>query len=634
MSDSDRIHIGMVIASQFNILKKLGAGGMGAVYLAEQLGMDREVVVKVMHPELTAGSSKAVERFKREAKAVAQLNHPNIVQVYVFGQTSGGQMYLAMEYIQGRDLTAELKAGALPQPRALKILDQVCAALIEAHAAGIVHRDLKPDNIMLTDRHGNPDYVKVLDFGIAKMADPSAATITQAGAVFGTPRYMAPEQAKGTQIDARADIYALGVILYEMLSGEHPFREATTALEYIVKHATEEIPPLSTDHAELHIAPRVDALLNRCLAKEADARFQSARELQREIRLALRDFPEAARGFPTPHEDAGPTSGAALAPTQAAPTPPPAGAAAAAPKRSGTPMWVWGLVGLLVIGGGTAAAIAASSSGPSPDPVVVADGEDPTAPEAGDREAEAGDREAEASDHEAEAGDREAEAGDREAEAGDREAEAGDREAGDGDQAPTTKLAEGMAIDGFPVPARARLSTTTAQAEILETDLSAAEVIGFYRAKLAGRYSDIQKIPNGLMIGDEKSPFSTISVMNMGDTVNIVLARNALAKTSGTKSAEDKVYFGVPAIDDASITAKMRGVAVLRSRKTMDEVCAFYTDALGEIDGVVMVQDTKADPPYCNFAAGGDAKTEWQGVAIVDDPMTKGALMISIQARQ
>jgi serine/threonine-protein kinase len=606
MSEHDPIHIGQVIASQFNILRKLGAGGMGAVYLAEQLGMDRKVVVKVMHPELTAGSSQAVERFRREAKAVAQLNHPNIVQVYVFGQTPGGQMYLAMEYIEGRDLSTDLERGVIEQPRALKILDQVCSALIEAHAAGIVHRDLKPDNIMLTDRHGNPDYVKVLDFGIAKMADPGAASITQAGAVFGTPRYMAPEQAKGKQIDARADIYALGVVLYEMLAGMHPFREATTALEYIVKHATEEIPPLGVDHAELHITPRIDALLSRCLAKEPDARFQSARELQREVRLALRDFPEAARGFPTEGTHARPApvpTAPEPAPTSLAPTHvAPSSAAPAAPKR-GTPAWVWAAIAVVVVGGAVAAAVLASS-GPAP-------GLDPTRDTAAATVAAATD-------------------------AG-RVVAAGDPDPRTAEAPPPTAqtdIAEGMPIDGFPIPARARITTSTPQVEMLESDLSGAAVIAFYKAKLAGRYGDLQDIPNGLMIAGAETPFSTVSVMNGADTLNIVLSRNALAKSSGPKDLSGKTYFGVAAISDASVIAKMDNVAVLRSRKAMREVCAFYTSRYSEFTGVVTVQDVEADPPYCNMAAGADAETDWQAIAVVDDPTSKGAVMISISAKQ
>ncbi|MFO0745802.1 MAG: serine/threonine-protein kinase [Myxococcota bacterium] len=232
---------GEVLASQFRILKKLGAGGMGAVYLAEQIEMDRKVVVKVLHPELTAMNPTAIERFRREAKAVAQLNHPNIVQVFVFGQAENGQLYFAMEYIEGRDLAHDLAKGSMPQPRALKILDQVCAALVEAHGAGIVHRDLKPENVMLADRHGNPDYVKVLDFGIAKLHDSGTdgkPTLTQAGTVFGTPRYMSPEQVKGEPVDARPDIYAAGLLFHEMLTGRHPF-VASSTIDYLMKHVSE-----------------------------------------------------------------------------------------------------------------------------------------------------------------------------------------------------------------------------------------------------------------------------------------------------------------------------------------------------------------------------------------------------------
>ena len=146
-------------------------------------------------------------------------------------ETDDKQLYLAMEFVEGRDLTNDLQGkGAVPQDRALKIMEQVAAALVEAHAIGIVHRDLKPDNIMLADRHGNPDFVKVLDFGIAKIiGDEAAKTLTNAGAVFGTPAYMAPEQAHGKKADARADIYALGIILYEMLCGTHPFKASQSA---------------------------------------------------------------------------------------------------------------------------------------------------------------------------------------------------------------------------------------------------------------------------------------------------------------------------------------------------------------------------------------------------------------------
>src|SRR5690349_4757954 len=161
---------GQILSSQFQVIRKLGEGGMGQVYLAHQLDVGRDVVIKVMHPELTAGSPQAVERFKREARAVARLNHPHIVQLYVFGQTEQGLLYLAMEFVEGRSLSRALAdARRLPEAQVLRIVDQVCSALADAHASGLIHRDLKPDNIMLANRHGNADYVKVLDFGIAKM---------------------------------------------------------------------------------------------------------------------------------------------------------------------------------------------------------------------------------------------------------------------------------------------------------------------------------------------------------------------------------------------------------------------------------------------------------------------------------
>ena len=635
MSEQDGIHIGQVIASQFNILKKLGAGGMGSVFLAEQLGMDRRVVVKVMHPELTAGSPQAVERFKREAKAVAQLNHPNIVQVYVFGQTSSGQMYIAMEYIEGRDLTSELVDGPLDQIRALKILDQVLSALVEAHAAGIVHRDLKPDNIMLTDRHGNPDYVKVLDFGIAKMADPAQATITQAGAVFGTPRYMAPEQAKGVKIDARADLYALGVILYELLTGVHPFREATTALEYIVKHATEDIHAPSVDFDGLDIAPRIESLLTRCVAKDPEQRFQSAREMQRELRLALRDFPEAARGFPTDganppmpsrlsERPAGAPKPAAVAkskPPTATPAAASAAAKAPAAPRHGTPAWVWALVAVLVAGGIATGVVLGTQGQPGPtDPPVAATAPtadphagDPTAPPDPTRAADPG--------------------------AALTAAPPEDPTTAPADPTPARKtdVAEGMPIDGFPVPARARVTTSTPQADILETDLTGREIIDFYMAKLAGRYGAVQEVPNGVMIAGEDTPFSTVSIMSMGEGLNIVLARNSMAKNAGKAvSVAGQDFFGVTAVEESSIMIKTPDVATLRTRRPMAEVCAFYTERFGNLKGVTVLQDVEAASPYCNFAAGPEAETLWGGIAILPDPSStnRGSLMISIQARK
>ena len=203
------------------------------------------------------------------------------------------------------------------EARMLRVADQILSALVEAHGGGIIHRDLKPDNIMLTVRQGNPDYAKVLDFGLAKVFGDMAGdeTITQVGMVTGTPRYMSPEQARGLKLDARTDIYSLGVMLYETLTGKHPF-DAESALDFMHKHTSAAVPSPGERVAGLQIMPRTEALLMKCLAKDPKERFQSAREMQREVRNALRDFPDAVPAHPTPEEErvaTSPTVGATTA---------------------------------------------------------------------------------------------------------------------------------------------------------------------------------------------------------------------------------------------------------------------------------------------------------------------------------
>ncbi len=364
--------IGQTLAGQFLIEKKLGEGGMGAVFLATQLGMDRRVVVKVMHPELTAGSPQSVLRFQREAKAVAALNHPNIVQVHVFGQSDDGQLYQAMEFIDGRDLGEVMAEGPMKQARALQILAQVAAALADAHAAGITHRDLKPENIMLTARHGNPDWVKVLDFGIAKLHEPEGsvggkapATLTQAGAVFGTPAYMAPEQVRGQAVDGRTDLYGLGVMLHEMVTGFHPF-EAESPIDFLVRHVSDPVMPVMARFPALGIAPAVAEIIEKLLQKAPGDRIQTANELQAAIQQALAGggvgaMPAAAAaqaavpGF-TQTPPAGlpgrPDLGIAETVTHVPPERP--------RRRSSAPLFV--ALGLVLVGG-AAAAIAVLSSG-------------------------------------------------------------------------------------------------------------------------------------------------------------------------------------------------------------------------------------------------------------------------------
>ena len=283
---------GRVLAGQFRIEEPLGKGGMGVVYRATQMGMDRTVVVKVMHHVLCANKT-AVERFRREAQSVGKLNHPNIVQVYMFGEAEDGSLFIAMEYVAGRSLSRDLQQhGPMGEGRVLRIADQILSALAEAHGVDIIHRDLKPDNIMLIEREGNLEQAKVLDFGLAKVFRdiPKDKIITQAGVVTGTPRYMSPEQARGLDLDTRTDLYSLGVVLYEAFTGKHPFK-GESALDFMRKHTTEVVPSPRDRVEGLQLTPRTESLLMKCLAKEPKDRFRSAPEMQREVRTILRGLP-------------------------------------------------------------------------------------------------------------------------------------------------------------------------------------------------------------------------------------------------------------------------------------------------------------------------------------------------------
>jgi serine/threonine-protein kinase len=258
---------------------------MGVVYRAEHVHMKKAVAVKILHQHMTA-MPEVVARFEREAVAAGRIEHPNVAGATDFGRLDDGSFYLVLEYIEGKSLSSLLASGgALPAVRALAIARQVADGLAAAHAAGIIHRDLKPENVMLVERDGVPDWVKVLDFGIAKVPveESEGPKLTQIGTIFGTPQYMSPEQGQGHTVDARSDLYALGVMLYEMLAGKLPFF-ADDLVILITRHITEPPPPLPEG-----IHPAVRELVLELLEKEPADRIQTASGVVERIDKLLRN---------------------------------------------------------------------------------------------------------------------------------------------------------------------------------------------------------------------------------------------------------------------------------------------------------------------------------------------------------
>jgi eukaryotic-like serine/threonine-protein kinase len=369
-----------ILNGQFQILQKIGSGGMGAVYKALQPQMNRMVGVKILHPKL-ANRKDLVSRFRREARAMSQLTHPNTVKVFLYGELEDGSLYIIMELLEGKNLNQTVRAeGPFAAERALPVLMQVCGALDEAHRAGIIHRDLKPENIFLVQSAGLRDFPKVLDFGLAKVGErqmrPGSVILTQEGMVFGTPEFMSPEQAQGKALTPASDVYSLAVILYEVLTGKLPF-DAKSAMDYIQLHVTGK-PILLNQRVPGKAFPALlERVIDRALAKRPEDRFVSAADFATAMQQVLQGAadlapqlapkavaPEAATLMVKPTGAEAPSKRASndgsLAPASATPliTNPsprqPAAVPAAAPQTTNLMLLVGIALGFLLIGVGLA----------------------------------------------------------------------------------------------------------------------------------------------------------------------------------------------------------------------------------------------------------------------------------------
>src|SRR5215468_7137147 len=282
---NDDPSLGRVIAGRYRLESRIGEGGMGIVYRARHVLIDRVVAVKLIRPDLR-GETHLRAWMLREARAANRVDHAHIIDIHDIGETEEGELYLVMEYLVGTALSAELARGPMSLSRGVDILEQMCAALGRAHDLGVVHRDLKSDNILLSTRGGRKDFVKILDFGLAHLAmDPRLAP---KGAVFGTPEYMSPEQARGEEAGPPSDLYALGVLFYEMLTGQLPFRsdDRETLLEM-----QRTAPPPKPRAIKPDVLPAAEAMVLKLLEKDRRKRFQDAHHLHEELKALQRSLP-------------------------------------------------------------------------------------------------------------------------------------------------------------------------------------------------------------------------------------------------------------------------------------------------------------------------------------------------------
>lgn len=295
------LYLGLDLAGHIRIKHLIGIGAMGRVYRAYQGGIERDVAVKILHRELS-GNAELVARFHREAKIASRLSHPNLVSVLMTGSIAqkgdarvGGEMYLVMEHLDGISLLSALAAAggggvasALPLSRTLHIMMQVCDAVGEAHARGIVHRDIKPENVMLIRRGDDPDFVKVLDFGIARLDWADASMATQAGLIFGTAKYISPEGAEGKPVTPAADVYSIVTVLYQCLAGRTPF-DGESPVQILMQHTHAPPPDLRSIPRASYVPEPIAAVIMRNLAKKPEERASDARVLAKDLMTAIRE---------------------------------------------------------------------------------------------------------------------------------------------------------------------------------------------------------------------------------------------------------------------------------------------------------------------------------------------------------
>jgi eukaryotic-like serine/threonine-protein kinase len=295
----DAISVGTVVGGRYRVVEPIGEGSMGAVYRVEQVDSHEVWALKLLHADL-GRHPEIIARFEREAIAASRIEHPNVVHATDFGCSADGSFFLVLDFVDGRDLRVELHEGPMEAGRAINIMRGVVAGIRAAHERGVIHRDLKPENIMLVERDGNRDFVKLLDFGIARLESASnpqsgMQPLTVVGRPLGTPEYMSPEQVLGTPVDARSDLYSLGVIFFELLTGSCPFDGNVSRL--LQQHLTSEPPELPAAVAAEH--PDLARIVRMLLAKTPKNRFQTAAELAEALNASAGgQTGQRARGAP------------------------------------------------------------------------------------------------------------------------------------------------------------------------------------------------------------------------------------------------------------------------------------------------------------------------------------------------